>query len=82
MLRPPPRAPGGAALAPAPAPNAVAPVFLSTPRCPACGREPAIVFHVVQSAGKQRRIPAGLSGVLPEGAGPFVAGRPGPAGNG
>jgi hypothetical protein len=55
MLRPSsPRAPGGAALAPAPAPNAVAPVFLSTPRCPACGREPAIVFHVVQSAGKQR----------------------------
>jgi transposase-like protein len=45
-----PRPPGGVA----PAPNAVASVFLSTPRCPACGREPAIVFHVVQSAGQRR----------------------------
>jgi hypothetical protein len=26
------------------------PVFLATARCPACGREPAIVFQVVRSA--------------------------------
>ena len=33
-------------------------LFLSTPKCPACGREPAIVFHVIQSAGQQRALPA------------------------
>ena len=36
------------------APARAAPVFLSTPKCPACGREPAIVFHVVQHEGKQQ----------------------------
>jgi hypothetical protein len=35
-------------------PGPTAPVFLSSPKCPACGREPAIVFHVVQAAGEQR----------------------------
>jgi hypothetical protein len=37
--------------------KATAPVFLATPRCPACGREPAIVFQVVRSADERPPAP-------------------------
>ena len=35
-------------------PKGTPPVFLATPKCPACGREPAIVFQVVRSADGRR----------------------------
>jgi hypothetical protein len=38
-------------------PRATASVFLATPGCPACGREPAIVFQVVRSGIRQPAMP-------------------------